>query len=317
MFYIDRASRIYSVVLPAVLLTLVLSLFCFHLAPTYYQKNWGSTSDQVLTRVLLNLTFLGQSWGHNTILLTNIPFWSLNYECMYYLAYGILIYLNGWWRFGAFMLWIALAGPQVLFLLPVWWFGCWIYDIYHSLKNTTLARLVAGLSGVGIISASSLFACGMDEPVIAFRRLGVYLGNLPHPLSLFGLNPQRATMAAFVIGIEFGIAMLPLLFMSDLIVVAKTSASAKFIRYVANGTFAIYLMHYPMLVAAKACGLLRPSSLLLNVCTASSICILLIFLARPLDDLKNALRSLLLRVTSKRPFNNSPIKRSGGGLTPS
>src|SRR6185437_16682580 len=135
-FFIDRASRIYSVTIPAMVLTVTICLICFAIDRHHFVSQWGAVSDHPIARVFLNLTFLSQSWGHNTIPFIDAAFWSLSYECLYYVAYGFLFFLRGWTRIIALIIWAALSGPQVIFLLPIWFLGCWIYDIYHALRLT-------------------------------------------------------------------------------------------------------------------------------------------------------------------------------------
>ena len=94
---------------------------------------------------------------------------------------------------------------------------------------------------------------------------------------------MRATMLALGTGILGSLAMLLVLLLSDLIPLAPRILWVRRFRHLANGTFSIYLMHYPLMVLATALGLLRPHSLVLNVTTLTLICLGLILIARPLD----------------------------------
>src|SRR5580698_1384155 len=76
-YFIDRASRIYSVVLPAMVFTLVVSGVCFLVDRDSFMRDWGATFNHPTTRILFNLLFVSQAWGHNTIPFLNLPFWSL------------------------------------------------------------------------------------------------------------------------------------------------------------------------------------------------------------------------------------------------
>jgi peptidoglycan/LPS O-acetylase OafA/YrhL len=76
---------------------------------------------------------------------------------------------------------------------------------------------------------------------------------------------------------------------------------------VADGTFTIYLMHYPMLVAATYLGLIRPQHSLVTIATASVICLLLIWAAIPVDRIKLFLRRILrARFPERRTANTYP-----------
>jgi len=63
IFFTDRASRMYSIMIPAMLLTLMVSGLCLLIDRQHYIAGWGASSDHVLSRVLLNLTFLSQCWA--------------------------------------------------------------------------------------------------------------------------------------------------------------------------------------------------------------------------------------------------------------
>jgi peptidoglycan/LPS O-acetylase OafA/YrhL len=80
-YWIDRAARIYSVVLPAVAFTLVADAISHAVNPGYYLGNWSGNVDHPLLRLFTNLTFTSQVWSHSIALFSNGPFWSLSYEC--------------------------------------------------------------------------------------------------------------------------------------------------------------------------------------------------------------------------------------------
>lgn len=103
-------------------------------------------------------------------------------------------------------------------------------------------------------------------------------------------------MLALGTGILAGLAMLPLLLLSNLIPLARKNLWVRRFRHLADGTFSIYLMHYPLMVLATALGLLRPHSLILNLTTLTLICIFLVLLARPLDLLIIIFRTHLRRI---------------------
>jgi peptidoglycan/LPS O-acetylase OafA/YrhL len=283
-YTIDRAARIYSVALPAMILTVALSAFCFKLAPAYYLFNWGEVSNHALTRIVLNLIFLSQSWGHNTIPFLNTPFWSLSYECLFYAAYGLFSYLRGPTRIVAFVIWIAIAGPQVLFLLPTWLLGCLVYDLYESSSRARHISRVRVAAAILIFP----FAWGSMKAIEDFSALR-------NPLTLLHLQPMRATMMALGTGTCAAAIMLLLLLVSDLIPAAPHNRWLRRFRHLADGTFAIYLMHYPLMVLGTTLGLYSPANRTVSVVTTILICLLLILAARPLDFLKSRVRAQLRR----------------------
>ncbi len=91
MYFIDRASRIYSVVVPA----LVITVLCEIAARAFYRPMfvfpplpWHDLPFQIGA----NLIFQAQDWGYEISPLSNDAFWSLSFECLYYVVYGLLFY---------------------------------------------------------------------------------------------------------------------------------------------------------------------------------------------------------------------------------
>jgi peptidoglycan/LPS O-acetylase OafA/YrhL len=294
-FFIDRASRIYSVTIPAMALTLVVCLICFVIDRHHFVSQWGAVSDHPIARIFLNLSFLSQSWGHNTIPFVDAAFWSLSYECLYYVAYGFLFFLRGWTRVIALAIWAALSGPQVIFLFPIWFLGCWIYDLYHAIRLTAAAKALRVLVSVYLLAAIVTYLAGRESLLLFPFTLVKHFDQLTNPLDLLHIPVRRATLSAVATGTLSGILMLLALFLSDAITISRKNRWTRQVRRIADGTFAIYLMHYPLLVLALFLGLLHPDTPLTNISTTIVICGILILLASPIDGLKRVMRSGLNR----------------------
>jgi peptidoglycan/LPS O-acetylase OafA/YrhL len=119
-----RCARLYSVALPMLLLsflvpTLAAGLFHAHVAGDYeLHKPW--------LYIPFHLLFLGELWNFVECPPWLLPYWSLNYEAWYYVLFGALYYLKGRRRLaGAAVL--ALLGPKLWLLLPVWLAGAGLY----------------------------------------------------------------------------------------------------------------------------------------------------------------------------------------------
>jgi peptidoglycan/LPS O-acetylase OafA/YrhL len=182
-YTIDRASKIYSVVLPAMLATLIVSGLCLLLNHNRFLHDWSPLFDHPFTRLLLNLTFLSQIWGRNTIPFINSPFWSLGYECIYYVFFAFAIFLRGWKRVVACTALALLIGPQVMFLLPLWWLGCWMYDAYHRIRSRRASTIALAILIIwfAVPALARLFGMGRMslEPVAILS----FIANLPNPWS--------------------------------------------------------------------------------------------------------------------------------------
>jgi peptidoglycan/LPS O-acetylase OafA/YrhL len=294
-YFIDRVSRIYSVVLPAIALTLLITGACFLIDHNRFMRDWAMICIHPFARLFFNLTFTSQAWGHNIIPFLDLPFWSLGYECPYYAFYGIVLFLRGWKRIIACLLLSLIIGPQVLFLLPIWWLGCWTYDIYQKVRGTQATKWILAPTVVYLLIVSVFYAMGLHQPLRFPLALFSHLSNLPNPLTMLGFSTTRATMRAIAAGLFSAVLLLIALLAVDGISLSSKTPGLRYIRSIADGTFAIYLMHFPLLVLASFLGILRYHQPITNILTAVIICILLILAAAPIDSLKRIMRSTLNR----------------------
>jgi peptidoglycan/LPS O-acetylase OafA/YrhL len=315
-FLVDRASRIYSVALPAMALTLAVSALCRMLRPDYYLRYFAAFADHPVSRILMNLSFLSQSWGHSTIPFTDSPFWSLSYECLYYAAYGFCFYLRAGTRVVALLLWAAVAGPQVLFLLPIWWLGCCCYDLYRKLRRTPAANALGCAFLIYLMAAIMEAAVGRTSAAAVPQRLVLAFSLLPNPLIWLHLVPHRATLLALGTGTLASVVLLLLLLLCDFVSFSKQSRFPPAVRFVADGTFAIYLMHYPLMVLAETLHLFRSGHTLRNAAVGGVICVLLVLIAVPLDRLKLEMRAGLGRIGRGRRQLRRPDSPGGEEADP-
>lgn len=290
-YFIDRASRIYSVVLPAMALTLLFSLFSYIADKQTFILQWSQYFDHPFFRILFNVVFLSQAWGHNTIPFTNIPYWSLGYECIYYVFYGFIFFLRGWRQVVACLAVALIVGPQVMFLLPIWWLGCWMYDAYQWAR-TKRSNQIAATSILLLWSVFSFvfYILGSKRVVSAPMDLIWSIANLQNPLSFLGIPARRATMFAVGTGVSSTIILFLLLLAIEPINIATKARWAKSVRRIADGTFVIYLIHYPILVFAASAKLLRYGQSVRNFFVVTVIVLSLVVLAGPLDALKRQMR---------------------------
>lgn len=126
-YVIHRSLRIYSVALPAMLLTLVTYAIIMHYNPSSLVAI-APNFKPIVPTLWYGLTFTNQSWQEIGIL-TNLAYWSMGYEVLYYLLFGVCFYLKGWRRYGYASVVLLLMGPSILLYLPVWLAGVALYYI--------------------------------------------------------------------------------------------------------------------------------------------------------------------------------------------
>ena len=88
-YSISRLSRIYSVALPALIITAICDTI-----GAYLRKDLYSTS-LTWADFFRNVTFTNMMPGAGTPFGTDAPYWSLGYEVPYYVLFGIVTFTSG------------------------------------------------------------------------------------------------------------------------------------------------------------------------------------------------------------------------------
>jgi peptidoglycan/LPS O-acetylase OafA/YrhL len=217
-----RFARLYSVVLPAMILTVICDGIGTAHNPASYHMGEETTP---LLRLALGSTFLTQSW-QRVSLLSNDPFWSLPYEFWYYLIFGAAFFLKGRSRIIAVALACLIAGPAILLLFPIWLLGVFGYRISQKTKLTR-PRLIWIISTTGIMIA---------------------IWNNQHQTeSVSVLLPRAYSVLDYVIGALVAVNMVA----ASQLDFGLTSLRRP-VAYLAGMTFALYLFHLPLLHLAAA-----------------------------------------------------------------
>jgi peptidoglycan/LPS O-acetylase OafA/YrhL len=295
-YWVDRASRIYSVVLPALLFTVVADALAYRLNPGYYTANWGAYTDHPWLRILANLTFLSQIHSHDIALFSNSPFWTLSYECLYYVLYGCFFYLAG--RRMVFWL-IALAmltGVHMLLLVPVWIFGCIALEIYQWIHRRQFRFRSVNLAFAGILAAAVILWPTAVRAIFAVKNRMTLLFWAMHrrPLDL------HWTTYYYRAGIPCAFLLLWLCLLMDRVPLSNKSRFTRSVRVMSEGTFPLYLFHFPLFVLiAAAVPYEHGSNVAKCLIVALSIAVG-IALALPTNHLKNWMRDGMRRVFLRR-----------------
>jgi len=222
-----RLGRLYSVVLPAIVLTVLCDVIGTHFNPSVYDM---AREPQPFLRGLAGVLFLSDSWGWNLDLLSNSAYWSLPYEFFYYVLFGVAIFSRGAMRLALLIVVALVAGPNILVLLPIWLFGVVAYRITTTVSiSVRFGFVLWATSGLGVLGM------GILEFVGAVPRLNGFL--LPYLFSPF----DYFTGILVAINI-FAASFLPL----------HLARFSKPIAACAGSTFALYLFHVPLLHLAAA-----------------------------------------------------------------
>lgn len=243
-FAFARATRIYSVAIPAVLLTLLLDGIGVRLAPEAY-AGWWYDPRPAAEKLAVALTFTNELWLAPVRIGSNGPYWSLAYEVWYYVLFGLAAFLRpplGLVLAGHVAL---LVGPAVLLLLPVWLTGVLAWRLIARAPD--LDRRTAWLCAlVPPLAYVALRAAGLPALLLGLTAEVLGAGTVRHGLRFsdeFLWNALIGVLAALhLVGVwRLGRDRAP-----------PASALAGPVRWLAGASFSIYLVHYPALQLGAA-----------------------------------------------------------------
>ena len=231
-YAIARAARILPVALPAILFSVGVEWYV-----TSGQLH-GIAPWQVLRNALFSALFLSESFG--TGLPGNPPFWSLCYEVWFYVLFGAAFYLRGRARLVCVALLAALAGPNVLLLLPAWLAGVWVAktNLWRRMSRPA-AWLFAALGLVGIPLAVP-YAQKLAADLAAIAPWNLHYSE-------FAVTDWFVAAAVAI----FFVALRRLIGAEGRLLLALQRP----IRYFAGMSFTLYLLHWPMITLLDHLGI--------------------------------------------------------------
>lgn len=178
-YFLDRWSRIYSVLLIAIAFTLVIDFVGRSLSPVYLNPGFMPQSGFVV-RVLANIFALQGIQGHRIQLGSNPALWSIGYEFIFYLLYGMLFFRGQLFS----RRWVAPLIFTIVLVVIGWkmavYFGVWLLGVlaYRASRTSVFATFKVGpwllllilvvanhlivfanVLGLAEISQDILFAC--------------------------------------------------------------------------------------------------------------------------------------------------------------
>jgi peptidoglycan/LPS O-acetylase OafA/YrhL len=215
----SRFARLYSVVIPAIVLTYAADSIGVAHNPEAYA---GVPENVPLLRAASAVLFLSQSWTADLSLFSDESYWSLPYEFWYYVLFGAAFFLSGTSRLITVGVAALLAGPKILLLLPIWLLGVLSHRSRKPISERT-ARLLFVLSGVSTVAICVGY--------LRFIR-GVDADYLPPSFS--GLD--------YLLGGAVALNLYAGSFME-----LHLLSQGRALKYLAGMTFSLYLFHLPLL----------------------------------------------------------------------
>lgn len=282
----SRVSRVYSVVVPALVITLVADAVGRGHDLELYKYPW----DQFPVRTTAALAMLNEFWFIAITPFSNVPYWSIAYESWFYLIFGMFIYAPArlrWWLAAGLLL---IVGPKIAVMFPLWLAGVALYrwKRWH-VQSAALAAVLVVTSWAGIIG---LHLGGLFD----------YTYGLTKTLLGDWLFVQMA-FSKFVVG-DYILAALVIFNFVGMRTLAPQVAPwlcplAKPIAAVAGVSFTLYLTHHPLLLMWATLIDIDRQSWLDWWAVGALVAISVWLIAFITEKRRGALRSALLRLFPK------------------
>lgn len=237
-YAVSRLARIYSVAIPALLLTFILYNWALHINPTSLSGVSLRVDSQAVS-LITGLFFVNQSW-FNTTVLSNYPYWSLGYEVQYYILFGIFVYTRGYTRLFSVLVSVLVMGINIILLFPVWLAGVLCYKMTTNEKwdinpNWALLGYLTSLVGMAAYSSDEL-AKRVTE--ISNNIMPDFVLNLT-----FGVTPPLLITFVFTVFVFMNI-FCAYFFLKDKVIFSERIG--KLISKLSIHTFSLYLLHMPI-----------------------------------------------------------------------
>jgi peptidoglycan/LPS O-acetylase OafA/YrhL len=231
-----RGGRIYSVLIPAICLTVLLIYVGAAIRPVPAHPLPGYISGVDAATILRSLTLTNEVWQTTTPDGFVHPIWSLGFEVPYYLMFGLAVFARGAWKIILPLAALAVFGPRVALMFPAWLLGlvCWKLSYRwqtatgHSTRRLAVATLLLTPLLYAAVTNTLPYRLSIYAPAsLSPARLADYLAFYARAL-IFGANLVAAGQCAELYGPVLARARRP-------------------ITLLASGTFALYLFHLPIM----------------------------------------------------------------------
>jgi peptidoglycan/LPS O-acetylase OafA/YrhL len=286
-YFATRVARLWSVLLPALVMTGILDAIGIAIAPHVYEGWAWAAWDHPVWRLLCAAFFLNEIWFFSIAPLSNIPVWSLGFEFWYYVLFGIWVYASAVMRTPLLLLTAFFMGPKLLLFFPTWLLGVGIWRYRQRWK----------------LPPPLAIAVVLVAPTLIVAAHATHL-----PAHLFQLETRW--LSASITDSKYGAFLWPLLL--SMIVAANFIAAMSItdrlyllfapcerpIQYFAGFTLSIYLLHMPLLLLFSALMDHAPIGFWRSAATVMSALIGCLLFGMVFESQRRPLRRILLRAAA-------------------
>ena len=241
LFAADRLSRLWSVAIPALLFCYLLDLIGQGIAPEIYAAV-GYQGGVAWPSLLTGLTFTNEIWFASLQPGSNGPYWSLGYEAWYYAIFAGFFFAPRGWRWALAGALALAAGPKILLLAPSWILGVAVWRLIKSGRLNRLSRPMALTLAVFPV-CMYVWLHSQSAHWALYAQTEALLGATW--MSKLGFSDTFLWSA--VLGVLTSVHILG---MAALLAARQPNKEPTFeplLRWLAGGSFALYLVHFPVM----------------------------------------------------------------------
>ncbi|KQP23109.1 acyltransferase [Pseudorhodoferax sp. Leaf267] len=229
-YVVARASRIYSVAVPAVLLTFALDTVGTLIDPGAYVTHVVDQNRPLWWEVVSSLTFLNQIWYLSTDIGSMLPYWSLGYEVWYYVLFGLAVFIadrrRAWLWVGSVLLFV---GPRIAVLFPLWLLGVLLY---RTMAHRPVSTRVGALAFAASVLLYALYLWQGRHWLAAHDAVSPWVG-------------EKSILNRYAVAAIFGLNLVGAVGLSHLRLRVQPRLE-HCVRRCAETTFTVYLVHLPV-----------------------------------------------------------------------
>lgn len=237
-FAFNRLTRLLTVLVPALVLTLLFDKIGYAIDQTAYPATFyhqHSTGEFMVRGV----TFSNEWAAFGRMRLgTNGPLWSLSYEAAYYALFGAVMFTRGAARVALVLALGVLAGINILLLMPAWLMGVGLWRWLRAGTAHQMSRPVGlALAVGGPVAYLACHAAGIPA-VLAAQTANVF--GVADARQVLGFSDEflwNVLIGVFTVAHVAGVAIL-----NPAKVLGATA-----VRWLAGASFSVYVTHYPAL----------------------------------------------------------------------
>jgi peptidoglycan/LPS O-acetylase OafA/YrhL len=266
----SRIARVFSVAIPSIAITIVLDAIGRGFYPELYGNHYPF--DKFLLRTVSSVFMTNEVWFISVTSFSNVPYWSICYEWWYYVGFAFVAFLPRQMGLILFGLLMIAIGPKLILLAPIWWLGVGLYKwkfLQAIPRSLAWFLFVVSLGGI-------VFFHLQDRHAQISTQLADWFGaDVPKQLT-FSKWFLVDYLLAFLVFMNFAGTRRLLEDGGGFLIAVQRP-----VRFVAEFTLTLYLLHQPLFLFWAAVIRGNPKNILfwmlVTLMTFSSVYIIGVF----------------------------------------